>query len=734
MPQLQRRQPQKSIRIAATKPSRAGDVAALAFLTGLGVLVYFNSFEAPFVFDGVRFIRNIFNPDRFWPWQLPYGGNRPVGLLSFSLNYTWDELNVWSYHAVNVAIHVLAAWVLYAIVRRTLARPPLAAHFGAASRGLALVAAAIWLVHPLQTECVTNLYQRLESLMGLFYLLTLFCFIRAQDSRSPVAWFAASVVVCALGMATKEVMISAPLVVLWYDRAFVASSWRELLRSRGMYYAALAGTWMVLCVAMVRGAPENEASGLLFVKGLTPFNYAWSQPGVIVHYLRLCFWPSDLCLDYGWPVADDWTRIVPPALFLAALVAGTVWCIWRRPAVGFLGGAFFLILAPTSSIAPIRDLAAEHRMYLPLAAVAVLATVGAYQAWQLFVGRTSDASQPRKKLPIAIFAGSLAVAVLAALGYRTVIRNQDYQSELAIWRDTAAKSPQNPRAHRNFAEELFKNGQSVLALEELNRAIEAKSDDAEAFNNRGIVRQNLGNLKLALADFSRAVDLGYGADAYFNRADLYMKRLQFDRAIEDLSEAISLESKINGRSGSAARQKAAASYLRRGGAYQAIPRPELALADYSQAIAIEPADADAYLGRGRVHQSLGKYRAAKEDFDMALRLAPNHPFVLNARAWLLATCPDARMRDGKQALADANLACRVTNRESAECLETLAAACAERDDFKSAIQWETAAIRLTTDDARFGREAQRRLEMYRAGKPYRDAPAKQSPSARQSSE
>jgi tetratricopeptide (TPR) repeat protein len=402
--------------------------------------------------------------------------------------------------------------------------------------------------------------------------------------------------------------------------------------------------------------------------------------------------------------------------------------------VGFLGGAFFLILAPTSSIAPIRDLAAEHRMYLPLAAVSVLATVGAYQAWRRFIGRRSDTSQPRKKLPIVIFAGGLAVAALAALAYRTIMRNQDYQSELAIWRDTAAKAPQNPRAHRNLAEELFKNGQPLLALEELNRAIEAKPDDAEAFNNRGIVRQNLGNLKLALADFSRAVDLGYGADAYFNRADLYLNRLQFDLAIADLSEAISLESKINTHSGSAARQKAAESYLRRGAAYRAISRLELALADFSQAIAIEPADADAYLGRGRVCQSLGKYHAARQDFDTALRLAPDHPLALNARAWLLATCPDARMRDGKQALADANRACRITHRDSAECLETLAAACAERDDFTSAVQWEAAALRLKKDDAVFAREAQRRLEMYRAGKPYRDPAAKQSPSASQSSE
>ena len=161
---------------------------------------------------------------------------------------------------------------------------------------LALAAAMIWVVHPLQTEAVTYIYQRLESLMGLFYLLTLYCFVRSRASARPRLWLETAVLCCGLGMTCKEVMVTAPLLVLWYDRVFVADNWPDLLRRRWGFYAALAATWPI--VIMVVQCQAHRYGELFDEKTRTPWEYAVNQPSVILHYLRLTFFPRGQCLFY----------------------------------------------------------------------------------------------------------------------------------------------------------------------------------------------------------------------------------------------------------------------------------------------------------------------------------------------------------------------------------------------------------------------------------------------------
>ena len=133
------------------------------------------------------------------------------------------------FHAVNLLIHLLAALVLFGVVRRTLLTSSLKEQFGGAASGLAMAVALIWAVHPLLTESVTYLTQRTESLMGLFFLLTLYCAIRGASSGHPWRWYAVAIAACALGMGAKEVMATAPIVVLLYDRCFLSGSFREAL-------------------------------------------------------------------------------------------------------------------------------------------------------------------------------------------------------------------------------------------------------------------------------------------------------------------------------------------------------------------------------------------------------------------------------------------------------------------------------------------------------------------------
>ena len=220
----------------------------------VGLYAYHNSLRGPFVFDDVPAIRDNPTIHQLWPpWQAlspPQADNpvtaRPVVNLSLAVNYALGGLNVWGYHVVNLAIHILGALVLYGVVRRTLLCASLRERYGDEARWLALAVALIWVVHPLQTESVTYLIQRTESLMGLFFLLTLYCVIRGSTSSGRRGWYAAAIVCCALGMGSKEVMVVAPLTVLLYDRAFLSGSFREALRARAALYAGLCGCWLVL--------------------------------------------------------------------------------------------------------------------------------------------------------------------------------------------------------------------------------------------------------------------------------------------------------------------------------------------------------------------------------------------------------------------------------------------------------------------------------------------------------
>ncbi len=180
---------------------------------------------------------------------------RPLPAASFALNYAVGGLDPRGYRAANVALHVLAAVVVFALVRAT---PPA----GDASWP-ALAFAAIWLVHPIQTEAVTYVTQRTELMAALFYLLTLLAALRDR----PVV----AVVACALGMLSKEVMVTAPLAVVLYERAFRFPSFAAALRAHGRRYAALAATWAVMAASLLL-VPRHESIGA--GAGMTPWDYA----------------------------------------------------------------------------------------------------------------------------------------------------------------------------------------------------------------------------------------------------------------------------------------------------------------------------------------------------------------------------------------------------------------------------------------------------------------------------
>lgn len=476
-------------RTRVTVASPSGWLAA-ALLAGLTLGAYANAFTGAFVFDDLLRIRG--NPRllHLWPpWAPLLGTSRPLVEWTLALNHAWSGEHTWSYHALNVAIHVLAALALFALTRRTLER---AGGRGRAEASLlALAIAALWAVHPLDTQAVTYIIQRSESLMALFLLLMLIAVERSAGARRPGRWQIAAVAGALLGTASKPVMVVAPLVALLYDRCFLAGSFRGALAARRWMYAGLAATW--LCAALLlRAAPADYAPSAGFgLHAVTPLGYLATEPGVILHYLRLTFWPQPLVIDYGWPLARGAGAIVPPALVVGTLLAVAIAACVRRPAPGFLGAAFFLILAPTSSFVPIADPIFEHRMYLPLAVLVALLVLGA------------DALLRRMRAPRA--AGiALAAIVAVALALATSQRNRAYADSLTLWTDTVAKRPGNARAHNNLGKALDDAGRTDEALAEYREAARLDPGMAWAHCNLGAALARRGERDAALAELALA--------------------------------------------------------------------------------------------------------------------------------------------------------------------------------------------------------------------------------------
>lgn len=509
---------------------------ALGAMLLAGLAAYYNSFSGAFVFDDLPSI--VENASIRDLWQLrtvlapSQGGlttsGRPVVNLSLAINYALGELNPAGYHVTNLAIHLLAGWVLFAVLRRTFLLPALGGRFARDAAPLAAAVTLIWLVHPIQAEAVTYVIQRAESLVTLFYLLTLYGAIRLATASRAEGWCTVAAAACAAGMATKEVMVSAPLLVLLYDRAFLAGSFRRAFASRWRLYVALGATWAILAYLMSAARDRGGTAG--FGIDVSWWHYARSQFGVIVHYLKLCFWPDRLCLDYAWPVATTWQEILPPALIVSVLLGACAWALVRRALWAVPAALFFLALAPTSSVVPIRDLAFEHRMYLPLAGLATVLVVGAYLLVQRLAARAAAARNARA------LAAVIVLAIVATLAWRTSVRNRDYRSMLALWLDTAAKAPENPRAmfsvggaYSELAVPLYeKAGQLAQAARKTGDTQGQKTID-------DLLGQASDLIALSEKYNLRAVDLaGTNVDARINLGNSYLQqsflcRLRNDR-------------------------------------------------------------------------------------------------------------------------------------------------------------------------------------------------------------
>ncbi len=585
------------------RPSRTAtrslSLLAAAALAACTLAAYHGCFRVPFVFDDTTAVLENPSIRSLWPvWgaffppaEATTMGGRPLANLTLALNYAVSGTDVWSYHAFNVLVHVLAGLALLGVVRRTLLLPRLRARFGSDALPLSLAAALIWTLHPLQTESVTYVVQRVESMVGLFYLATFYCLVRSSDSARPALWRALTVAACVLGMATKEVMVTAPVMLLLYDRTFLAGSFGGALRIRRGLYGALASTWLLLAV-LVASTGWNRGGSAGFGSA-SPVAYWLTQVEAVAHYLRLSAWPHPLVFDYGVHLAGGPGEAAFCALVVLSLASATAVAVWRRPALGFLGAWFLLILAPSSAVPVATQTMAEHRIYLPLAAAAVALVTGAYA----LAGR-------RCLVPLA--------GVALILGFLTSARNEVYKSPLSLWGDTARERPGNARAHNNLGMALSQAGRIPEAVAEFEASLRIQPADQATHSNLGNALDRAGRPTEAIAQYRAALQLQPDfAPALYNLAKALYETGQFAPSVSEYESAIR------------AQPDYADAYKGLGDALQAVPgRSDEAMGRYEQALRLRPDFAEASEGLGVALCASGRAPEGIERIEAALRLKP----------------------------------------------------------------------------------------------------------------
>ena len=780
-------------RPAAPAPRRdRGAWGALLLLVAVGVAAYADSFSGVFLLDDYGVILN--NPEVRSVGRTRWTHlSRRVVLLSLAANYALGRDDPAGYHAVNLAIHLLAGMTLFGLVRRTLAGEALRDRLGRWPVATAAVVAAIWLVHPLQTGAVTYVVQRAESLAGLFYLLTLYLAARGADpaARAVRAWQAAAVAACALGMMTKEVVATAPLVVLAYDRTFLSGSFARALKQRAALYAGLAATWALLAAGLwTTGYGGLDPAGR---PSVGPIAYGAAQFGAILLYLRLAFWPVGQCLDYGLqPPADAWQVVVPAAVVLALLALAAAG-LARRRAWGFPAAAFFLILAPTSSILPLADLAFEHRMYLPLAAVVALAVVAAAQGADALLRRRIAAPWRRRTLGRMIGLGAPGIAV-AALALLTARRNRLYHSGLAMWQDVLAKRGRrhtralnhygsclaeagqideavdafrqavavdgaDARSRANLARALRARGALDASIEQFRRALTLAPRSARAHNGLGVSLYLTGSLDAAAEHYAAAIAAEpYYEEPYYNLALVEVRRKRPDEAERLLRQAVALkpgyreaqwllckvlldQQKVDealAHLPPADRADDAAGYALVAAGLVRLGRTDQALTLYGQALRLRPGEADLLAGLAAALLQAGDETGAASSLAAALQQRPGDAALMTRLAWLLAAGNVDAVRNAGRAISLATSACDATGYNAPQPMDALAAAFAEAGRFDHAVQMVSAAIELARrrGDDELVRAMQARRDRYQVRRPWRrgrptsrtaSAPATQPP-------
>ena len=576
----------------------------------LGLLVYANTFQNSFHYDDRLYItqnaaiRDLGNIKAMWDFFPSH--SRFVALISFALNYHFHRLDVFGYHFVNVLIHIANGMMMWWMVRSLMTaskggrglppvRAPVLRRPSKDINSIALAAALIFIAHPVQTQAVNYISQRMASLATLFYLLSVCLYIAGrlkQHKRLTVVFFAGSFLSAVAGMFTKEIVLSLPLAIAAIEFMFLRppEGYKKIPKIKLCMSAALIASPLFIVPAMF----SFQLFEALFAPHVSMSHahelIAWDKylltlNCVFAKYVQLLFVPWNLNLDYDFAASQSlWeARTLISALALLALAAAAVRLFKKERLASFGILWFFIVLLP--EIMPRPHLIFEHKIYLPSVGFCLAASV-------LLFRLTKN---------VRTFAAVMAV-IIAVFSLLTYQRNKVWKDEISLWSDVVAKSPKKASSHHNLGVAYAKQDLYDLALAQFNEALRLDPSLIQALNYRGTLFEDLGQDALAFNDFDTALKIEpLYAEALYNKGLLLHKRKRFDEALEYYNRTLLAAPRhvaaLNNRSGI---------YIDRG-------QYEPAIQDMTAALAIDAYALTIYANRARLYGRMGRLEEAKKD-------------------------------------------------------------------------------------------------------------------------
>ncbi len=566
--QVRESSPRPSVDMGRTGPGRAvprrewpsvATLSGVALVVIVGMVAYANSFSIPFLFDDYFAI--VGNPEvrSLEPFGRFFSQSRGIPHLLDVLNYRWGGEDVWGYHCVNVAVHLLNAVLVYTLALLTLRLPIHQGRYDARAPVMATLVALVFVAHPLQTMAVSYIVQRAESVAAMFYLAAVIVFAAGQSGRIRLRGAGLGAVLLVLGflgIVSKETVASLPAALILYHVCFLRSEdetagqanagWRQALL---LALPVLYGIYLARHFLLPGFGDDGGQSSWMYipsaglgVDGITPWRYLITQFGVISWYLRLLVLPTHLTFDYGWPFASSFwsTGVLLPLAFLSALAVVAVAAYSRYRWVTFAIGWLFITLAPSSSIIPIKDAAFEYRMYVPMLGLVTLAVVGVADAIERMTS-SREAALGARRIGVAV-----AGVCIGALTIGTVVRNQTLQDPLALALDSATKAPKHWRNQFGLGAALVENGKSAEAIERFERAIALNPEQSTARIMLGDLYSRAGRLEEAediLLPATDAREESVSAAAYRQLGYVYKGQNYVEAAIGMFEEALARKPK-----------------------------------------------------------------------------------------------------------------------------------------------------------------------------------------------
>jgi len=608
----------------------------------LGLLIYGQTSQFDFVGDDYTFIVNNpyiknFSYVHFIWHYFPL--TRSVGFYSFALNYFFNQLHPQGFHIFNLIVHFIAVGLVWALADLLFRITKWIPSKDRLVNELPFIIAVIFLVHPCQTQAVSYISQRFESMATVFYLGTVYCYLRGRTTiRKPHKFglFGLAGLLTILGLLTKEVIITVPAMLL-------ASEW--ILLNGDVYQLKIIGRrhHLILIVygvllyelftklvhadlsIFLQSIPSQSHDGDV----LTPVRYFLTQMRVFLTFLRLLVLPFHQNLDYDYPASTG--LLHPPLTLVGLCVIGFIVFLiikLRRNAPLIAFGLAWILITFSINMAPRSNVIFEHKLYL-ISFGFILTTVAIL----------SNLVHDRRTLVRILWC---MITVLALVSFQ---RNKVWKDSFTLWSDTVRKSPHKARPYINRGLGWDKSGNFTQAMADYNRAIKIDPTYSIAYVNRGNIYDKQGNLAQAMANYNRSIEIDpTHAEAYYNRGLVYQKQGKSTQAILEYNRAIELD--LNN----------ADAYYYRGVMYNKQGNFTQALLDFSKAIGLNPDYAEAYTYRGIILARESDFTQAMADLNKAIELDPNYVEAYISRGIIFA-----RESDFTQAMFNINKAIKINS-------------------------------------------------------------------------